>query len=268
MRIERSSLVIHVARLLVVAVNLGDVVLAVANLAKQLTILAVEIKVHVTIAVGRHQDIVLANADSLHSLFLHILGHALLNQQLRQGAARVDRVEIEHVLMTVHGVNQYLLGILGRQDAGHVAILIHRNLQLLGLVALDIVAPSRHLRVVLASLRVLVAIITGIQLKLLLLRFHALIQLQRVLLHLRLVELEPAQHRTIGVEGQRAVERKLLLVNPIGNAIDDLVKLTIGSDLTFAVVVEQLHQEDVVVAHESHLVSIGRPYGHLLRTSC
>ena len=46
-----------------------------------------------------------------------------------------------------------------------------------------------------------------------------------------------------------------------------MVELAIGGHLALAIVVEQLDEEDVVVAYECHLVAVGRPYGYLLRAS-
>ena len=199
-------------------------------------------------------------------LLLHILGNVLLHEQFGDGAVGADGVDVEHILMAVHRVNQHLLRVARGQNARHVSIGIHRNLQLLRPTALDVVAPCGDLRVHLSSLRIFVGIKTGIGGILLTLRLHAPEHLQRILLHGTLVKPYPAQHGAIGIEAEGLVERELLLVHPVGYSIDHLVELPVLGDLHLGIVVQQFHDEDVAIAHESHLIAIGRPCGNLLRT--
>ena len=92
-------------------------------------------------------------------------------------------------------------------------------------------------------------------------------ELQGILLDIALVITQPAQHCAVSIESQSGVKAELLLVHPIGNAVDDLIELSVLSDLTLAVVIEQLDQKDVVVSDKGHLLSVGRPHGALLRTA-
>ena len=141
-RVECRRLVIDVARGLVHAIDVGDVVVAWGYLPEQLPVVVVHVDVVVAVAVGRHQDVVVANLEVDHGLLLHVLGHALFQEQVGHGAARVGGIEVEHVLMSRHGVDQHLVGVGSRHDARHVAVGVERHLQLLRPVALDVIAPG------------------------------------------------------------------------------------------------------------------------------
>ena len=169
--------------------------------------------------------------------------------------------------MTVHCVDDDARRVVGRLDARHISIGIQWHLQTIDLVRLDVVAPCRHNAVVVSSLRILVRVVAGIVGILLLLRSQTLVHLQRVGLDLRLVVAQPAQHSAVGIEGKCIVEAKLLLVHPVGQTVDNLVKLAVLCNLYLGIVVQQLHEEYVVVANESHLQSVLRPCRYLLRTS-
>ena len=140
----------------------------------------------------------------------------LLDDELCHGAAGIDSIEAEVVLMTVHSVDNDAHRVVGGLDARHVAVSIEGHLQAIDLMALDVVAPSAYGAVVLASLRILVRIESGIGVVLFLRGLHALIHLERVSLDLRLVVTQPANHRAVSIEGKSAVEAELLLIHPVG----------------------------------------------------
>ena len=50
-------------------------------------------------------------------------------------------------------------------------------------------------------------------------------------------------------------EEYTLFVDPVGDAVDDFVELSVLRHLALGVVVEQFHEEEVVVANEGHLTS-------------
>ena len=131
-------------------------------------------------------------------------------------------------------------------------------------MTLDVVTPSSHCRVLLTCLRILIAIKPWIEFIFLALWLHSLEQLQRILTDGLLVEAHPAQHGTIGSEAESTVVLKLLLVNPVRNTVNDFVATTILRHLTLSIVIEQFHEEKVIVAHESDLCTVGTPQGHLL----
>ena len=263
-RSERSRLIVDVARLGVVAVHLGDIVVAIADSAQQLTVHIVNVELHVARAVARQKYVVADELHALHGFLLHVLRHRFLHDELRNGAARVHAVEAKLVLMAVHGVYHHTRRVYSSLDARHVSVGVERHLKLRNLVRLDVVAPSRHETVVLARLGVLVLVVAGVDVVLHLLGLQALVHLQRVGLHTLLVIAQPANHSAVGVERERTVEAELLLVHPVGQAVDNLVALAVLRHLNLCVVIEQLHEEDIIVAHERHLQSVVRPHRHLL----
>ncbi len=264
-RVEGGSLIIDVTRGLVHAIDSGEVVIARSDLAKQLTVVVVNVEMHISVTVGRDEDIVIANLDTCHSLFLNIFLHTLFEQKMSHGAARVDGIEIQNILMARHGIDEHFVGIGRGFDSWHVAVGIDGHLELLDTVTLDVVAPGRDLGVVRSSLRIFVTVQSRIFSILLALGVAAFVQLERVLLHVLLIVAKPAEHRAVGIEGHGGVELELLLIDPVGNAIDDLVELPVFRHLVLSIVVEQLDEEDVVVAHEGDLQTIGRPDWTLLR---
>ena len=118
---------------------------------------------------------------------------------------------------------------------------------------------QRDLRVLLARLRVLKLIIRGI--------IAVAIHLHRVFRHFRLVEANVSQILAVGRPGHQVRHRELLLINPVGDAVQDLVQLAIFRHLHLRVVVE-LTDPDVVVAYESAHTAVRREgRDHLLAGS-
>ena len=183
------------------------------------------------------------------------------------GSARIDRIETQLVLMAIHCIDNDACRVVGHLDAGHIAIGINRHLKAIYLVRLYVIAPSRHHAVVVSSLRILVRVFAWIVGILFILRSQTFVHLQRVGLYLRLVVAQPAQHSAVGIEGKSLVEAKLLLVNPVGQSVDNLIELAVLCYLNLGIVVQQFNKEDVVVAYKSHLLSILRPCRNLLRTT-
>ena len=150
-----SSLIVDIASLGIVSIDRRDVIVA-TNGAMQLSVHRVYIELHETATVAGQQHIVAYECHSLHSLLLNIFLHMLLHDELCHGAAWVHAVEAELVLMAVHGVDHHLACVICGLDAGHVAVGVKRHLQLTYAVRLNVVAPCRHLAVILASLRIFV----------------------------------------------------------------------------------------------------------------
>ena len=90
---------------------------------------------------------------------------------------------------------------------------------------------------------------------------------ERELGHCGLVVANPRQHGVVGVEIEGTTEGELLLVNPVGLAVDDAVELAVGGDLTLGIVVYQLDKEEVVVAHECYHGAVLGESRYLLRAS-
>ena len=87
------------------------------------------------------------------------------------------------------------------------------------------------------------------------------------MLHLTLIIAYPYNLLGIGTEDHGRIKRKLFLVHPVGQSIDDFVELTVLGHLTLGIVIKQFHEKDVIVADESYLVSVGTPHGNLLWTA-
>ena len=259
--IELGCLEIYIARLLVHAIDVGHVVVALLHLSQQLAVHVVEIEVHVAVAVARQQDGLLTHDAVLHHLFLHKLRHALLDELLALAGERIHRVEAHVVLMAIHGVYYQAVGIGRCLDARIVAVGIHRHIERHRLAVLQVVAPEAHLRVVLPRLRVLVGILARIVVKLGSRRMGTLEELQAIGLHLRLVETNPSEGTAVGIPGKGTIEAELLLVYPVGDAIDHLVELAVAGHLHLLLAVGH---EEVIVLDEGDVAGVGRPSGHLL----
>ena len=169
--------------------------------------------------------------------------------------------------MTVQSHHAHLRRIASGLHAWDVAVGVKRQLQRARLVALDVVGHDLNLRVHLSWHRIFVRVFAGIVAKLLTLRCQALEELHRVLLHLTLVEAHPHQLLRVGCERHGRIIGELLLVHPVRDTIDDLVALTVLRHLALGVVVEQLDEIDVIVAHKGNDIAIGREHGCLLRAS-
>ena len=169
--------------------------------------------------------------------------------------------------MAVHRHDTHLRGVAGGLHAGNVAVVVERQLQGARLVTPDVVAEHFHLRVLLARHWILIGIESRIVAILLALRSQALEELHGVLFDLTLVEAHP--HQLLGVGGERhgRVVGELLLVHPVGDAVDDLIELAVLRHLALGVVVEQLDEENIVVADEGDDVAVGREHRRLLGTA-
>jgi len=267
MGIGSSSLEVDVAGGFVIAIDIGYVVGSHTDGALELSVHVVDVELHEAVPVAGQDDGILGDDSLLISLLLHIFGHALLDEQCGQGAARIHRVEVEIVLMPVQRVHHHAVRVGCGQDARHIAIGIEGHPELQNLVRLDVVAPGRDDGVVLSGLRIFVGIQSGVIGILLMLGVASAEELQGIGLHPRLVVAQPAEHGAVGGEGEGAIESELLFVHPVGDAIDDVVELAVGGHLALGIVVEQLHKEDVVIAHEGHLPAVGRPHRDLLRAA-
>ena len=134
-------------------------------------------------------------------------------------------------------------------------------------MALDVVAVHGDLGVLLARNGVLVGVGAGIVGILLHGGAHAFIEREGELLDGALVVADPCQHGAIGIEIEGAREGELLLVDPVGLAVDDLVELAVLRHLALGIAEEQLDEEQVVIAHEGHHRAVGREGRHLLRAA-
>ena len=157
--------------------------------------------------------------------------------------------------------------IAGGLDTGDIAVSIQRQFNASRLMRLDVKTVHADLRIHLARHRILIRIESRIFHKFRFFRIHTLKQLQGVLLHVRLVVANPDDLLRVGREHHRRVCGELLLIHPVGYAVEHLVALAVLRHLTLRIVVEQLHQEDVIVSDERDLIAVGREDWRLLRTA-
>ena len=85
--------------------------------------------------------------------------------------------------------------------------------------------------------------------------------------HLRLVKTDVGQHLAVGAEIEGTAVAELLFVHPVGDAVQHVVELSVGSHLRLAAVEEQFHEVQVIVSHKGYEVAVGREEGYLLGAS-
>ena len=142
--IQCGSLIVNIASPFVVAIPGGNVIGTIPDGSNHLTVHVIQIPFHVPVPITGQQNAILTNDDTFHGLFLDILRHTLLDQQRGHGTRWVNGIQMHFILMAVQGVNDNIVGISRWLDAGNITIVIQRNLQLAGLMALYIIAPHRH----------------------------------------------------------------------------------------------------------------------------
>ena len=107
--------------------------------------------------------------------------------------------------MAVHGHDGHLGRIAGSFDTGDIILGTQRQVDLTGLMTLDIIAPHAYLRVVLSGHGVLIGVIARVLGKLGAGGLQALEQLHRVLLNGALVVTDPQNLLRVGGEHHRRV---------------------------------------------------------------
>ena len=186
-------------------------------------------------------------------VFIDVFVDLVLNNLLTNSSQRVSHEYAQAVLMTVQCEYSHLRGVAGGQDAGYISVCIEWQLHLACLVALDVVAQQLDACILLAGLRVFIGVETWILQVLVMLGEGSAEHRHGVFLHLAFVVAYPDNLFRISREHHSRVKREFLLVHPVRQTIDYLIALTVFRHLTLGIVVEQLHQVDVVVADESHL---------------
>ena len=89
------------------------------------------------------------------------------------------------------------------------------------MIFLEVVHPQLHLRVVLAGLGVFVPVVLGVKLA---------PHLHVVFLDFRLVEAVVGNLLRVGAPLESIGDGELLLVDPVGGAIDDFIQAAVGGD--------------------------------------
>ena len=248
---------IGIARGFVIAIDIGHHHLSLHHLSHQPSVEGIEIELVETVPLAGQQDMVVGNLDGREHILPDIAVHLVADNELADGRERVDHIDGQLVLMAVHGIDGHLGGVAGHDDTGDISVLVEGHLQLPGLSRLDVETVHGDGGVLFARHRIFVAVETGIFGVFLLGRAESLEPLEGKFLHLALVVPYPAYLPAVCCEDHTAVHRELFFVHPVGNAVDDLVAHAILGHLALGIVVEQLHEEDVVVSDESNLLAVG-----------
>ena len=200
-------------------------------------------------------------------ILVDILVDLVFHNLLADGTQRIGGKDAQAVLMAVQREHQHFRRVVRRHDAGNIAVGIKGQLDGARLVALDVETQHAELRVLFACLRIFVGVEAGIGSKLLALRLHTAKHRHAVFLDLALVIAHPDNLFRVGREDHSTVVRELLFAHPVGQSVDDLVAFAILRHLTLGIIVEQFHEEDVIVTHKGYLGAIGREEGCLLRAT-
>ncbi len=215
------------------------------------------VEVAVACAFAQVAEVVIVELNLIECVLADV-GVALIAQQLlADGAPGISQEDVEQVLVTVEGDDGQLVGVAGEEDAGNVAVGIQGHLHLARHLALDVKGVHRHGGVDLARLGVLVGVFARVFGQGIMARSRSGKEGEAVHWHPALVPADEGQHLAVGAELQGAVHGELLLIDPVGDAVEHLVALAVLRHLALAVAVEQLDEEDVVVAHEGHHRAVG-----------
>ena len=93
--------IIDSTRLLVIAIDVANLIVALFYLAQQLTIEVIEVEVHITIAVAGQQDVTVADDSTGIGLLTDILVDLIFYCQLANGGQRIGHIDAQAVLMAV-----------------------------------------------------------------------------------------------------------------------------------------------------------------------
>ena len=158
--------------------------------------------------------------------------------------------------MAVEGNYSQLIGVAGEEDTWNIAVSVEGHLNLTGNLTLDVESVNGDFRVGFTCLGIFVGIGSRIALERTIVRCHTGIKGETEHRHFAFIPSDVSQHLAVGAEFQGTVHGEFFLIDPVGDAIEHLVAFAIFSDLTLAVAVEQLYEEDVVVSHKSYHVAI------------
>ena len=257
--------VVAAAGLGVVAVEVGDVVVAAGELAHELAAEGVKINVVVAAAVGDVGEMAGVELQRAVGRLLDILVGRFAHGELAHGRAGVGHVDVHLVLAAVERDDGQLVGLRRKGDAGHVAVLVERQIELPRDAVFDVEREDGHLRVFRSGHGIFIGVGPGIFAVLLHGGCGAAVEGEAVKGHVGLVVAHPGQHAAVGAERKGAVEGELLLVDPVGDAVEHLAALAVLGHTALGVAKEELDEVDVVIAHEGDEVAVGREDGHLLR---
>ena len=165
-------------------------------------------------------------------------------------------VAVEHhfVLVAVHFQDDQLFGVGQPVEAGNVAVAVVAHADGFPALRLHIIQVHGHQRVVLARLGVFVMVFVGVELAP---HYHV------ELLHPRFVKAEVGEVAAVGRPLKGLGHVQLLLIHPVGHAVDDLLEFSVPGDGDFPVVF-QILDEQVVFAHKGDFLPVRGEGGEAL----
>ena len=246
--------------------QLGDVEIARTEVAHQHAVHGVE--VDVVVAVGlRGADEVLAvwqEDEAAERRLVHEAFVAVGVDGVAHGRGGVGNQHFHLVLSAVKSHYAKAFGCARPEDARHVDVRFGADVHGLDGPLAHVVDVDAHLRIGLAGFGILVAIGARIELAFSALRVRCLVDGELIFVHFALVEADEGQLAAVVRPLEGLVEAEFLFVDPVGQAVDDLVGLAAGRHGALRTVGEFLDIE-VVVVDKGHHLPVGRKGGHALR---
>ena len=93
--------IINGPRLLVVAIDVADLIVALINLAQQLAIEVIKVEVHVAVAVAGQQNVTLTDNSVVVSLLTDVLVNLIFYGQLADSGQWISHIDTQAILMAI-----------------------------------------------------------------------------------------------------------------------------------------------------------------------
>ena len=238
------------------ATDINDIVFTRSNLSFQFTIHAVEIDMVVAILLASDNKRLAIGEEFPCFGNLDISVVCLGIERFKDTCRGVGKEQFHAVLQTVHTHKRKNLGILGPLHAWQVLVVLATRIEADGIAVGEIVDIDVDNGVILTSLGIFIVVI---------LRIESTPCLHRELLDVALIKTIVGYTTGVGAPVEALSDGKLLLIDPVGGTIDYIVETTVVSHLMLSLRI-QIHIEEVVITHISHLGPIGRQRGESLLT--
>ena len=251
----------------IVAVEVAHLVVAVGDGGFERAVEGVPVEVLIAAALREEGKVAVVEAQIGVGRFAQILVVGFAQGQTCHTAARIDHVEVHAVLVAVEGDDGQTVRVGGGGDAGDVAIGIEGHIEAARGAALEVVTMETDAAVGFSGDGVFVVVGAGVGIIFCVFRFQSFEHLHPIDRHFRFVIAHPAEHPTVGRESKGAGGGEFLLVDPVGDAVEDFVAASVGGYLHFGIAIEEFYHEKVVVAGKGDDVAIGREEGRHLRSA-
>ena len=256
-RIDSSALVAAIIDLLILlidAAHIDNVIAACSYLPYQLAVKTIKIDVVESVLLAGNDERLAVVKELPRVGHIDVCGAFLGVERTNLACRGIGRQQFHLVLQAVHPHKSQHIGVLGPLHPWQILVVLTARVEALRTLVGQVVNINVHHRIVLACLGVLVIVVVGIE---------AAPGLHSKLTHLALVKAVVGYTTAVRTPVETLRDGKLLLVYPIGRAVDDSVHTSVGSNLMLGLRI-QVHIEQVIVAHISHLRPVGRKRGQAL----